>query len=233
MSLSVKLVELRERVHAVGIRRESSCAIDAPCGVPLRLQATHEWMGAGTDRRDWTPTITLLSELVLRGLRDGTLARVAWIGRRVFPYPCGLPRRVVAASVFVDAPGIEARVWAIDLALRTPSGIGVIADGQGLTLAHSRRLQLAAAAGGGVGLLARPAWEAREVSAAVTRWRVEPAPSAGTSVRWRMTLIRNKDQPALTDESPGWIVESRDAKGVVAVSSVVEGGACRAAAERG
>lgn len=107
-------------------------------------------------------------------------------------------------SLFVDPPDLEARVWAADGALRCPSVAAVVVDGRGLRMPAARRLQLAAEAGGGLGLIARPADEVREPSAAATRWRVRRGAPCGESPseratvealerpRWELELVRLK-----------------------------------------
>jgi len=222
------LASLKERLNdlSTGSRRAGqACGIS---GVPLRLGATHEWFTPSTDRRDWSPPLILLADLAGQSLCLGALARVVWIGRHVFPYPPFLDAGMLAASVFIDTPGLDARVWAIDMALRSAPAV-IIADGHGLTLAHTRRLQLAASAGSSLGLLARPAHEEHQLSAAVTRWRVVPAPSPHSRVRWSLTLTRNKDHPTLTDGDRAWCVEWSNAEGLVAGDAAVDGRASRAA----
>lgn len=89
------------------------------------------------------------------------------------------------------------RLWAIDTALRCPGVTVVVADGSGLPMAATRRLQLAAASTGALVLLARPPEEVREISAATTRWIVtrEAAPEENAAPEgpcWRLALIRAK-----------------------------------------
>lgn len=104
-------------------------------------------------------------------------------------------RRLLERSLFLDPPDLAARVWAADAALRCPSIAAVVLEGKGLRVPAGRRLQLAAEAEGGVAFVARAADEAREVSAATTRWRVRRA--APTSEvegderpRWELELLR-------------------------------------------
>ena len=93
--------------------------------------------------------------------------------------------------------GGDLRVWAMDLALRSPAVSVVIADGSGLSMAATRRLQLAAEAGHGLALLARPANDLTELSAAATRWRVCREPASHQRPRWTVELLRCKGvQPA-------------------------------------
>jgi hypothetical protein len=104
------------------------------------------------------------------------------------------PQQLLARTLFVDPRGIRERLWAIDSALRSPAVGVVVADVSGFDMAASRRLQLAAGEGGGVGIFARPPREERELSAAATRWRVaRSAPSrkrAGPG--WTLELLRCK-----------------------------------------
>lgn len=109
-------------------------------------------------------------------------------------------------SLFVD-PGSGAaqtgqRLWAIDTALRCPSVTAIVADGSGLPMAGTRRLQLAAAAADALVLLARPPAEVGEISAATTRWtvtRIQDEDTGATDFangaeapRWRVELLRAK-----------------------------------------
>ncbi|MHC4892619.1 MAG: hypothetical protein ACYTFV_04470, partial [Planctomycetota bacterium] len=104
-------------------------------------------------------------------------------------------RRLLERSLFLDPPDLAARVWAADAALRCPSIAAVVLEGKGLRVPAGRRLQLAAEAEGGVAFVARAADEAREVSAATTRWRVRrAAPTSGAEgderPRWELELLR-------------------------------------------
>lgn len=95
-------------------------------------------------------------------------------------------------SVLIDADDAAQRLWALDLALRTPGVAVVVGDGSGFNMAASRRLQLAAARGDALVLLARPPWEERELSAATTRWRVALEADAAEGPCWSVALRRSK-----------------------------------------
>jgi hypothetical protein len=218
-------------------------------------------------RRAWFPPLTLLVHLVWQAispdpaeLRDDG-RRVLWIGRVCWPYARMLVRdggddaRLLARSIFVDPPesaDAAARLWAIDLALRSRAAAAVIADGSRLDLAATRRLQLAARAGGGLALIARPAWELSELSAAATRWVVRTEPTSGDRPRWSVELLRCKGvQPWEAHAEPSrasshtpaaedprkqnfrgrgaWVLEWDRAQGAVVVPADVVGGSGEAA----
>ena len=104
------------------------------------------------------------------------------------------PRELLARSIFVDVSEPGQRLWAIDKALRCASVVAVVADGSAFDMAASRRLQLAAEAGSGLGLLARPPWEESRLSAATTRWRVERKRSESAArPAWSLVLRRSKN----------------------------------------
>jgi len=157
-----------------------------------------------------------LAQLAWDGTSTPGGALLVWIGRRVWPQPQVLmtagagraagPKRAATRraspkdadrpaldrSLMIDPASDAERLWAIDLCLRSPAVAAVMADAGGMTLAHSRRLQLAAEHGGSLALLARGAWEMSTPSTAAMRWRVRPAPSPNTRPKWSIELRRCK-----------------------------------------
>jgi len=132
---------------------------------------------------DDTPPLLVLTHIAACALRTGPGRLVLWIGQRVWPSVHALiepddPRRLLlASSVLIDPPDDAARLWAIDLALRSPAVAAVVADARGLDLAATRRLQLAASSGRtAIGLLVRGVRDAGQLSAAGARWHVAPVP---------------------------------------------------------
>lgn len=195
-------------------------------GIEVETGALHEWFGLDrtghADSGLWLPPLSLLASVAARAIeRAPEGALVAWIGRWCWPYPRTLAGPLLPRSVFLDTRDAHAHQWALEVTLRSPGVAAIVADGRGLSMAATRRVQLAAREGGGVALLARPARERDTLSAATTRWRVDVSPSAGPSPRWIVELLRCKGrQPA---ESPRvWTVERDRAQGVVAVPANLE-----------
>ena len=201
----------------------------------------HEWFGLDEVRSgrapvrsprrssSWTPPAALLVHLASEALAGVSNAladpgQVLWIGRAVWPYPHVLVGErgelLLRQSIFVDPPDAASRLWAVELALRCPSVNAVVADGRGLAMAETRRIQLAArsralrprvSSGGGGGsgtalapltLVARPSWERRELSAAAFRWRVSTAPSTG-GPRFELELMRCKGRVGVEGAAEG------------------------------
>ena len=99
---------------------------------------------------------------------------VLWIAPEPDAWPPGLARFGLSPAdlVLVQAPRPVDGLWAMEEALRCPGVSGALLVLRALDLTAARRLQLAAEAGGAVGLLVRPDEEEAGASAALTRWRV-------------------------------------------------------------
>jgi len=127
-----------------------------------------------------------------------------WIGPRDDLYAPGLAAQGLPPErlLVVQARARDTRLWALEEALRSPGLAAALAEVDRLTLTQSRRLQLAAEAGGVTALLLRPPAACDAPSAAVTRWRITPladatgdAPRTGRlrawqPPRWRVELVR-------------------------------------------
>jgi hypothetical protein len=206
----------------------------------LAAGAIHEWFGLShslegsshdlrPSRTEWTPPLMVLVHLAARAqtaISSDPAAgspSVLWIGTRVWPYGHALLRAspsLWGSSICVDAPGTDERFWATDAALRSAGTSAiVVADGSGLSLAVSRRLQLAAETGGTTALLARPPWEESELSVAATRWRVCrcAARAAPHAPRWSIELVRCKGSLAHAGHAQTWTVEHTDDGRLVSV----------------
>lgn len=180
-------------------------------GQGLGVAKVHEWIGTGQGgqpgrhthaRSTWLPPLSILTHLARQaaGIGRGGGGLVLWVGEAVWPFPAALVDHaadpLLSRSIFVRAACAGERLWAADLALRSSAAAAVIADGSRLDLSATRRLQLAAEAGGGICFLARPPWERSELSAAATRWSIRVAPtdprSSHHTRRWTVELLRCK-----------------------------------------
>jgi protein ImuA len=80
-------------------------------------------------------------------------------------------------------------LFAVNESLRCAAVVCVVAPVERLTRIEARRLQLSAETGGAVALLLRPDDPRSVEHAAVTRWRVVPAPGTRLLHRWTMQLV--------------------------------------------
>ena len=209
---------------------------DGPTG-PEARDGAGKAGGAGAGRtrvrQRWRPPLHLLTHLTSRALgpergaasgvptgEDDAGCRVVWVGDHTMPAPASLcqGRRectvdVLSRSLFVRPPDRDSRVWAMDLALRSDAVRVVIGDASGLDRAAHRRLQLAAGAGGAIGLLVRPPWERTGFSCASTRWWVMPAISPDLNQRWNVHLLRCKGMQPAARTPRAWVIERDHATG--------------------
>lgn len=119
---------------------------------------------------------------------------VLWLDRVPDAYPPGLLALGLPPELLLVAHAADARdlLWGAEEALRSGALGSVIAFLDRLDLASSRRLQLAAEAGGTLGLLLRPDRARPAPSSAATRWRVGAAPGGG-AVAWSVELLRSRN----------------------------------------
>ncbi len=224
-----RLMELRRRLRGMeaGIRRLplGLSAVDAALGGGLALGCLHEVAGEADD-----------------GAADGFCAALLSClpaGKPVLwcrpedgapPYAHGLrafgldPERIILATI----PRPADRLWAMEEALRCRDLAAVLGEVDSLDATASRRLQLAAEAGGTVGLLLRRHGTS---TTAVTRWQVSSAPSGAGSLdvlpgpsRWRVQL-----RACRGGRPGGWLMEWSDAGSLAVVAVLRDGPAASAA----
>jgi len=159
--------------------------LDLEGGVPWH--GVHEAFGQGDAAGLRLPAMSMALHLAWRAvMQSPSPCRVLWVGRHAWPHPRSLlgslrglrggwrqrlDARLWQASVLVDADGLHDRLWAAEMSLQAPAAALVVADGAGMNLTATRRLQLAATTC--PVLLLRPAEEARVPSAALLRWHVQ------------------------------------------------------------
>ncbi len=221
------LADLKERIRRIeGVGGADGTAL-VPLGLPdldsalpgggLALGAVHEVVGA--DARLDGGAATAFAALLLARMAAGR-GPVFWIGPAHDLYAPGLAAYGLAPDrlVLVQADGRGRKgaadiLWAMEEALRCPKVGAVIAEVGELDLATSRRLQLAAEAGGVPGLLLRLGPRRMEASACVTRWRLSAAPGEPDGLpglgdpAWRAELLRARGG------RPGaWLLTWRDGR---------------------
>lgn len=138
--------------------------------------------------------------------RQKAIQHLLWITPSPDIYPAGLaqlglsPRRLTIAWTRQT----DNRLWAAEEALKDLPNGAVVAEVEQADLTETRRLQLAAESSGSIGFLVR---RDRQPSAALTRWRVEPARSRDLRHTWRVTLERVRAAEA----GGSWVLEFDDA----------------------
>ena len=166
--------------------------IDGALGGGLARGCLHELCGAPAHGAALGFAAALLGRLMADG------GHVVWIGQRDELFGPGLAELGLAPErlIVVRARPRDARLWALEEALRNPGLAAALAEVNQLSLTQSRRLQLAAEAKGVTALLLRPLPAGAAPSAAATRWQITAAPSAKAGRRasglpeWRISLVR-------------------------------------------
>lgn len=233
MSGTVALADLRARIRALelggvpaGAAALGIAAIDDVLpGGGLARGALHEIEAAGEGGREAAlgaasgfAAVLLARFAAGRGLGGASgpgagRGPVLWCQRRIDLYAPGLAAFGLdpARLIVVRAPAPRQALWVLEEALRGRRLAAVLGEVDGIDLAASRRLQLAARAGTPCLLLRRG--PAPGISAAVTRWRVGPAPGDAAqpghalphdlgASRWRVELVRCRGGAARA-----WLIE--------------------------
>jgi protein ImuA len=123
---------------------------------------------------------------------------VLWIAPDPDAWPPGLARFGLSPAqlVLVRAARAQDALWAMEETLRCPAVGAALLVAGAIDLTAARRLQLAAEAGGVLGLLLRPDEDNAAPTAALTRWRIGAAPSDSASPHaigdpaWNLELLR-------------------------------------------
>ncbi|HEY3919036.1 MAG TPA: hypothetical protein VGL83_14670 [Stellaceae bacterium] len=226
----VRLVELRHYLAAAeGLGQTAGSvlpfaipAIDSALpwgGLPLAALHAVESAGAGKDGA---------AAMFLAGIlaRLAPARPVLWCLPQADLHAPGLALAGLAAArlLLVRVPQEREILWVLEEGLRSRALAAVVGEVDALSIAASRRLQLAAENSGVTAfVLQRSGEQAAAASAAVTRWRVAALPSAPAvgepgigQALWRVELLRCRGgMPA------AWEVEACNAAGHVALSAAL------------
>ena len=232
---SATVAELRRQIE----RLEGSAQARAPLpfgiavvddhlpGGGLVRGALHEVVEAGP-AAEFAGSATLFTAGIAARLKGPVL----WCLTRRDLFAPGLalaglpPGRVIYAEAGRDRDVLSL----VEEGLRERGLAAVVGEVTRLSLIASRRLQLAAEASGVTALLLRRWWTVTEKdlaalpSAAVTRWRIAPAPSEPEPApglgraQWQVDLMRCRG-----GETRSWILEACDAKGRLALAAALAG----------
>ncbi|MEX0728623.1 MAG: hypothetical protein WD065_20285 [Planctomycetaceae bacterium] len=133
----------------------------------------------------------VLSLGVARHLLNANCGEIVVIDRQRSFYPvCAAAWGLDLKRLLVVRPATaQEELWAYDQCLRSEAVVVVWGYIDRLTSRNFRRMQLAAEAGRGLGLLIRPPQAANEPTWADVRLQVEPCPSVGHSPRYRVQVL--------------------------------------------
>jgi protein ImuA len=183
----------RTAADAVPVAKPVDAAL--PGGLGLPRGASHEVAAAEGDSGSAFGFASMLAARACAGPEPKT---TFWIEPEPAIWPAGALRFGMRPEtlVVVAAHGVDS-LWAAEEALRCPAvGAACLVHPKPLDLPASRRLQLAAERGGGIGLvLVRPEALAQS-SAARTRWRISSAPGTGMrdydlgQAAWQLELAK-------------------------------------------
>ena len=150
-------------------------------GVSLRKGRTHEVIGPGAD----------LFAIIAAAEQDRGILWISLYRDLVSLCPTGLQAYLnVEDVILVEAVSRGELLWAADQALRAEGGFCVILDmPDQLSLKESRRLQLSAEQGGGLGLILLRGGVSS--SAAQTRWDCTPLHAEQPVWEWRCGKGKN------------------------------------------
>lgn len=242
---AIDLSELRDRIARIEQAARPRGAVlpfgllplDAalPAG-GLGLGSIHEVAGGGTGAVDGAVAALFAAGIVAR-----VPGPVLWCVTRADLFAPALsqvgldPDRVI----YVEAGDEKTLMACVEEGLRHAGLAGVVAEVARLSMTASRRLQLAAEQSGVLGLVVRRWRRAAEAAdfgqptAAVTRWRVTPLPSAPLPVpgigraRWFVELIRCR-----AGDCAEFTVEACDEKGRLALPAELADRSAQAPAGR-
>lgn len=233
---------LRARLHTIapparhGVLGLDGDVVDAALGGGLALGALHTLEGHGLEAETAAAPAAFLAALLARmpGHKP-----VFWISATTDLYAPGLishgfdPNRLIQ----LRNQGVDEALSAMETLLRSTAPVAVVAEIGAMGPLAGRRLQMACLGSGVTGFVLRRWPHGKrphtDITAAVTRWRINPAPSlchggrAPGPPRWDVALLHTRAGP------PGeWILEQENRDDAPHSFRVVAGLADKASATR-
>jgi protein ImuA len=193
-------------------------------GGGLPRAALHEVAGEGPDREQGAAAAGFASLWLARLQESGPVLWIVRAGSRaaIDLHAHGLrqqrldPKRLILVAAKRD----DEVLWAMEEGLKAKSLGAVLGEIEKLDLTASRRLQLAAEAGGVTAfvlrrwrVMERAARDAAQPIAAVTRWRIAALPTEN-EIGWRVALTRCRGGRPNT-----WIMERADGSDELLIQS--------------
>jgi len=208
--------DIASALTEVSYQAQAKSRVCIPFGIPV-VDATlpegglptgqiHEWLMPEA-RGILAPPATFILHLAKHARERLKRPMVVWIERDFWPSPhvvaAVLGQEALKDCLFLAPPSEDEKLWATTEALRSRVVALTIAPFQGLRLATTKKLALAAKEGGGVGCVLRPESARGALTAAASRWCVQPQPAEDVVQSWRLSIERWKGKQPLQRE---WVV---------------------------
>jgi protein ImuA len=210
---SSRLAELRAEIAALAESARGGERLCLPFGVDaidrrlagggLAADALHEAAGAAPQMADEAAATLFTASVAARRAGEGGTVLWAFSRRDLFAPGLALAGLSPSQLLYAECRRDEEVLAVMEEGLRHGGLAAVVGEVGRVSMTATRRLQLAAEEGGTMALMLKRWRKAGEdplalPSAAVTRWRLSPAPSERLSVpglarpRWRLSLERQR-----------------------------------------
>jgi protein ImuA len=144
--------------------------------------------GGGPGEVAWTLAVVFAAAIVRSGPGESVLVDRAG---ELYPPAVAALSASLERTIFVRPARARDGPWALEEALRSPAVAVAAGEARSPKPADVRRLELAAEAGGGIGLVLAREREAGALGHAPVVLRVEPAPGAG-GLAFRVAVVRSR-----------------------------------------
>jgi protein ImuA len=165
----------------------------APGGV-FQSGAVHEllWQARGISPKSFALLLAKSAQNIGDGIGGAPGGAIVWSDplREINPPVLAAGGIDPRNLVLLRCPKRSDELWALAQCLRCRAVSATVAAIRNLSRVEARRLQLAAEAGGGIGIFIRPFAAAIDTPyAAATRWLVQSAPGDSDVQRWSIQLL--------------------------------------------